>query len=87
MTAREAAEKFGVSRRTIARVMSEERADYVGRAQERRQRMIGLHRQGLGVRAIARELEVSPALVSARLKEARAAGVDLSPVPDEVVAA
>lgn len=78
LTAREAAEKFGVSRRTIQAYMAEERAVYLARAQERRERMIDLARQGLGVRAIARELDVTPALVSIRLREAREAGVDLT---------
>jgi len=43
--------------------------------------MIDLARQGLGVRAIARELNVTAARVSTRLREAREAGIDLTPEP------
>lgn len=77
-TAAELARRFGVSERTIRYTVAEGRDDYEGRADERRARIVELHRGGLGVRAIARELGVSPALVSARLKEARALGVDLT---------
>ena len=78
MTASEAAKRFGVSPRTIRRVVAEERTDYVGRAASRRDQIIALHRQGLKQKAIAAQLDVTPALVSIRLREAREAGVDLS---------
>lgn len=81
-TARQVAAQFGVTPRHIRRVIAEDRDDYEGRADARRERIVALHRQGLGVRAIARELEVSAGLVSTRLKEARAAGVDLSRLPE-----
>jgi len=74
MTARELAEAFNRSPRTIRRIIAEERSSYEARAQDRRARILELHAQGLGVRAIARELEVDPGLVSKRLKEAREAG-------------
>lgn len=77
-TARELAERFGVSPRTIRNTVAEERAVYEGRANERRTQIIELARTGLGVRAIARQMEVDPGLVSKRLKEAREAGVDLT---------
>lgn len=82
VTAREAGERFGRSARTIRRVVAEERADYVGRAAMRRDQIIALHRQGLKQKAIAAQLDVTPALVSIRLREAREAGVDLSRLPD-----
>ncbi|MFD0271066.1 hypothetical protein ACFVGY_31540 [Streptomyces sp. NPDC127106] len=68
-------------------MVSEERAAYEGRSRQRRDRIVELHRQGLKGYEIARELSVSPGLVSIRLKEARAAGVDLTPttLPIEVV--
>lgn len=78
LTARELAERFGVSERTVQRSVAEERTDYVARAAARREQIVALHRQGLGVRAIARQLTLSPGLVSTRLKEAREAGMDLS---------
>lgn len=84
-TARELAERFGVTPRTIQSLVAEERAVYVGRANERRTQIIELARTGLGVRAIARQMEVDPGLVSKRLKEAREAGVDLTVIsPDEL---
>ncbi|MFB8043130.1 hypothetical protein ACFC8F_17790 [Streptomyces hydrogenans] len=60
-------------------MVSEERSAYEGRSRQRRDRIVELHRQGLKGYEIARELSVSPGLVSIRLKEARAAGVDLTP--------
>lgn len=77
-TAVELARKFGVSERTIRYTVAEDRAVYEARADERRSQIVELHRKGQGVRAIARELDVSPGLVSTRLKEARLAGVDLT---------
>lgn len=78
LTARELAERFGVSQRTVQRSVAEHRVDYLARATARREQIVALHRQGLGVRAIGRQLDLSPGLVSTRLKEAREAGLDLS---------
>lgn len=86
VTARELAERFGVSERTVQRAVAEDRSDYEARADERRERIVTLHRQGLGVRAIGRELGVSAGLVSTRLKEAREAGEDLSLIDPEKAA-
>ncbi|WP_156150504.1 helix-turn-helix domain-containing protein [Gordonia sihwensis] len=83
MTAREAAERFGVSPRTIRYVVAEERTVYENRAAERREKIIELHRRGLRQKEIAAQLEVTPGLVSKRLREAREAGVDLSRIPPE----
>lgn len=80
-TAREMAERFAVSPRTVRRVIAEERVSYESRANERRAQIIELHRQGWTGRAIATHLKVSPGLVSTRLREAREAGVDLTPHP------
>lgn len=74
MTAREAAERLGVSARTIQTYMAEARADYLDRAQDRRSRILELHRAGVKGAVIARELGISEGLVSIRLKEAREAG-------------
>ncbi|MFF6794373.1 hypothetical protein ACFY9C_35495 [Streptomyces filamentosus] len=60
-------------------MVAEERAEYEGRSRQRRDRIVEMHRQGLKGYEIARELSVSPGLVSVRLKEARAAGADLTP--------
>lgn len=80
VTARELGEAFDRSPRTIRRVIAEERSTYEARAQKRRKQIVMLHEQGLGVRAIARELRCDPSLVSRRLKEAREAGqLDTTP--------
>jgi transposase len=82
-TIREAAALTGLHPATIRRWTSEPRDVYLTQAEHRRDQIIALHRQGLGVRAIARQLTLSPGLVSTRLKEAREAGVDLSRIePD-----
>lgn len=83
MTAREAAQRFGVSERTIRRVVAEERAVYVGRAVSRRDQIIDLYRHGVKQKDIAAQLDVTPALVSMRLREARESGVDLSRLPTD----
>ncbi|MFC8175234.1 HTH domain-containing protein [Streptomyces sp. NPDC057325] len=77
-TARELADRFGVSERTVQRMIAEERTAYEGRSRQRRDQIVELHRQGLKGYEIARELNVSSGLVSIRLKEARSAGVDLT---------
>ncbi|WP_051860362.1 HTH domain-containing protein [Streptomyces anulatus] len=77
-TARELADRFGVSERTVQRMIAEERTAYEGRSRQRRDEIVELHRQGLKGYEIARELNVSAGLVSVRLKEARSAGVDLT---------
>lgn len=75
-TARQIAKRTGLSIRTIQAWTSEPREVYEQTAHDRRTKIVELHRdQGLGVRAIARELNVSPGLVSIRLREAREAGV------------
>jgi len=73
ISARELGLRYGKDPSTIRRVFAEPRAEYEGRARERREQILDLEAQGLGVRAIARELGVSPGLVSIRLKEARQA--------------
>ncbi|MGW0818046.1 hypothetical protein ACWD00_33395 [Streptomyces viridiviolaceus] len=78
VTARELADRFGVSQRTVLRMVAEERAVYESRSRQRRDQIVELHRQGLKGYEIARELSVSTGLVSVRLKEARSAGVDLT---------
>ncbi|MEU2100372.1 HTH domain-containing protein [Streptomyces globisporus] len=78
VTARELADRFGVSPRTVLRMIAEERAIYESRSRQRRDEIVELHRRGLKGYEIARELSVSAGLVSIRLKEAREAGMDLT---------
>lgn len=77
VTAREAAKRFGVSPRTIRRVVAEDREDYVRRAASRREQIVDLYRQGMKQKEIAAKLGVTPALVSMRIREAREAGMPL----------
>lgn len=71
---REVSEITGLSTATVRRWTSRPREEYLTEAHERRLRILELHGQGLGVRAIARELGCQPGLVSRRLQEAREAG-------------
>lgn len=74
VTAREGAARLGVSVSTVRRLMSEERGVYEARAQERRARIVELHREGQTGVTIARELGISEGLVSIRIREARELG-------------
>lgn len=76
-TAKQMAEHFGVSERTIRRLMAEPRGSYEAQAQAHREQIIALKRQGMKQRDIASTLGVTPGLVSIRLREAREAGIDL----------
>lgn len=58
-TARELAERFDRSPRTIRRVMAEPRADYQARVAARHTRIHELRAQGLSMRAIATEVGVT----------------------------
>lgn len=58
-TARELAEQFGVSRRTIQRAIAEPRAEYDARAAARHARIRELREEGRSYRAIAAEVGVS----------------------------
>jgi transposase len=63
-TARELAEEFGVTPRTIQRLVAEPREEYTARARQRRERAAQLRKQGLKYREIAEELGVSIGTVS-----------------------
>lgn len=58
-TARELAEQFGVSTRTIQRAIAEPRDQYEARTAIRHERIRELRKQGLSMRAIAAEVGVS----------------------------
>lgn len=70
-TAREMAEQFGASSRTIQRLIAEPRENFEARAREKRQRAAELREQGLRYREIADELEVSIGSVSSLLHGSR----------------
>lgn len=67
-TAREAAERAGMSIRTAQRWTSEPREVYLARTAERRQKIIELRAKGLSMRAIANELGIAVGTVHLALK-------------------
>lgn len=58
-TARELAERFGVSPRTIQRTVAQSREDYLNEAAQRRARIRALRTEGLSMRAIAERESVT----------------------------
>ena len=58
-TARELAEKTGLSIRTAQRWTAEPRETYLDRAEQRRRKVRELRETGLSMRAIAKELNIS----------------------------
>jgi len=64
MTTREAAEKFGVSMRSVTNYAAHPREEYLAAAQAMRKRIWAQLDRGLGVREVARRLNVSPSTVS-----------------------
>ena len=83
-TARELAEQFGVSERTIRNIAAEPRVEYLARAQDRRRRITELRAQGKTMRAIADQLGVSVGLVATYAKEAQQAEQENQDKPSEV---
>lgn len=69
-TARELAEQFGVSRRTIQRAIAEPRAEYDARTAARHERIRELRAEGKSYRAIAAEVGVSLGTVQYALNKA-----------------
>ena len=60
VTAREAAERLGVSERTIRRMMAEPREDFVRRAKERRIEAATLRAEGLKWAEVGERMGISP---------------------------
>ena len=58
-TATELAKRFGVSPRTIRNTVAEERDVYLSRAEQRREQIRELRKQGLSMRAIAEQVGCS----------------------------
>ncbi|HLU74469.1 MAG TPA: hypothetical protein VKZ82_19970 [Nonomuraea sp.] len=67
-TARELAEQFGASTRTIQRMIAEPRAEFEARAVEKRRRAQQLRAEGATYRQIADELGVGIGSVSSLLR-------------------
>lgn len=68
-TAREAAERLGVTTRTVQRLMAEPREQYLARANTKREQVANLRAEGLSVRAIAEELEISKSAAGRYVQE------------------
>jgi transposase len=71
-TARESAEKFGVTERTIRNWLAQPRAEFLAEATRRRKQALALKEQGLTRRQVAEEMEISFEAAKALLKRARA---------------
>lgn len=67
-TARELAERWGASDRTIRRIIAEPRAEYESRAAAKRQRAQELRAAGATYRQIAEDLGVKTSSVAALLR-------------------
>lgn len=74
LTKRQLAELAGISEATVSRKYSEPREDFLARAEERKQAAIDLRRQGLTLREIAEELNVSLGSAHRYIKQAREEG-------------
>lgn len=72
-TARQLAEQFGVSVRTVQRAVAEPRDEYEARTAQRHERIQELRDSGLSMRAIATELGVSVGTVHYALNKKKAA--------------
>ena len=76
-TAREVAERYGISERHVRRVIAEPRTEYLARAEARRIKALQLREAGKSYSEIAEELEVSEvnarSLVHRARKRARTA--------------
>ncbi|PXX52291.1 hypothetical protein DFR70_13323 [Nocardia tenerifensis] len=70
-TARELAEQYGASTRTIQRLIAEPREDFEARARAKALRAAELRASGLTYARIAEELGISIGSVSALLRAAR----------------
>ena len=73
-TAREVAEHLGISIRTVRRFAAEPRAEFLARAQARRDRAVELRRTGLKYHQIAEDLDTTIGAVSSLLSDARRLG-------------
>lgn len=74
MTAKETAERLGVSVRTVQRLIAEPREDFLNRAQQRRIQAGKLRAQGMQYKDIADEMGLSIGAVGRLVRDARLKG-------------
>ncbi|WP_432489006.1 RNA polymerase sigma factor [Kineococcus sp. SYSU DK018] len=74
VTAREAAEKYGVSPRTVRRLVAEPRSDFLSRAAARRAQAVQLRLDGASYAEIAEAMGCSTGSVGSLLHDARRRG-------------
>ena len=74
VTAREAAEKYGVSPRTVRRLVAEPRSDFLSRAAARRAQAVQLRLDGASYAEIAEAMGCSTGSVGSLLHHARRRG-------------
>jgi len=72
ITARAAAAKYGVTPRTIRRVIAEPRDDYLSRAEKRQDEALRLYESGLSYQGVADEMGVSRNAAAGLVRRARA---------------
>lgn len=70
-TAREMAERLGVSVRTVRKIVAEPRDEFENRARERREKAAELRASGLKYKEIAEKMGISTGAVGALLHDAR----------------
>lgn len=74
VTAKETAERLGVSVRTVRRLIAEPREDFLSRAQQRRIQAGTLRVQGMQYKEIADEMGISIGAVGRLVRDARLKG-------------
>ncbi|WP_432548397.1 helix-turn-helix domain-containing protein [Kineococcus sp. SYSU DK004] len=82
LTAREAAEKYGVSTRTVRRLVAEPRQDFLNRAAARRAQAVQLRLAGATYAEIAEAMGCSTGSVGSLLHDARRRGEMPEPTAD-----
>lgn len=70
-TARELAKQLGISQSTVKGLMAEPQADYLARANTKRQQVAELHATGLSVRAITERLDISKGNFGRYIRESK----------------
>ncbi|MFE6229412.1 sigma factor-like helix-turn-helix DNA-binding protein [Cellulosimicrobium sp. NPDC057862] len=76
-TARELADRLGMSTRTVQRVIAEPREQFEARAAQRRERVISLRREGKTYAEIAAAVGMTTGGVGTILHHARKSGVEV----------